>query len=305
MTRRRWPWVLLVVLAAVAVGVWLEPTGIARGYLSGEPRFDGKPTSVWAYRLRDDNPAVREAARRQLANGDSEAVAVLSDLLRQRPGDDWSSALRRVTAAELLRDKGRQAAPAAAALVAALDDTDSNVRLAAAEALGQIGPSAPECFAGLVAHLDRGVPVIRALARFGSEARKAESEFIARLSNDDAAIRWNAARALGKIQAGPAGVEALVRVLTDKEASVREHAAEALGDIGPPAATAVVPLVNALNDEYFKVRRDAARSLGKLGPAAKPAADALRKLSTDPELSVRDAAAKALNELGEKPNPSK
>jgi HEAT repeat protein len=297
MTKRRWPWVVLVLSVAAALVAWLEPSGTVRGYLRGEPTFDGKPTTAWANSLRDANPATREAARRQLANGGPGTIPVLADLLRLRPSDDWSSADRRVTAAEILKDKGVKAAPAAPTLVAALDDSDANVRAAAAEALGEIGPAAQECYPGLLAHLNRGVPAIRALARFGTEARKAEGEFITRLSDADDAVRWNAARALGKIQAGPAGVEALARALTDKDAEVREHAAEALGDIGPTAAAAVAALTTALKDENYKVRRDAADALGKIGPDAKSAADALRKLADDPEKSVREAADRSLKKL--------
>lgn len=298
MTKRRWLAVFLV-LVALGGAVWLEPTGIARGYLRGEPTFERRPTSAWVVRLRDSNPAAREAAKRQLAHGGADAVVVLADLVEPRPSDDWTSVERRVTAAELLRDMGPKAVPAAPALVAALGDADANVRAAAAEALGAIGPAASEGYSGLVAHLKHGVPVIRALAKFGSDARQAEAELIARLGDPDPAIRWNAARALGKIHAGPAGIEALVRACTDKVPEVREHAAEALGDIGPPAASAVPALTGLLSDENFKVRRDSARSLGKIGPAAKAAAEALRKLATDPEQSVRAAAAQALKDLGE------
>lgn len=304
MTKRRWPW-LVVGLIVIALAAWFEPSGVVRGYLRGEPTFDRRPTTAWANSLRDANPATRETARRQLANGGQASVAVLADLVKHRPSDDWSSTDRRVTAAELLRDMGPKAALAAPALVAALDDTDPNVRMVAAEALGVIGTAAPESYPGLIAHLDRGVPVIRALAKLGPEGKKAEGEFIARLGDADPAIRWNAARALGKIQAGPSGIEALVRSFSDKEPEVREHAAEALGDIGPPAGSAVVPLTGLLTDENFKVRRDAARSLGKIGVGAKSAADALRKLATDPEASVRAAAAQALKDIGEPVSPSK
>ena len=45
----------------------------------------------------------------------------------------------------------------------------------------------------------------------------------------------------------------------DADALVREHAAEALGDIGPDAASAVPDLIVALKDDNARVRRDAAR----------------------------------------------
>jgi HEAT repeat protein len=82
---------------------------------------------------------------------------------------------------------------------------------------------------------------------------------------------------------------------------VREHAAEALGDIGPEAKEAVPPLIEVLKDKEPRVRRDAARSLGQIGPAAKVAAPQLAALLKDEDANVREAAARALRQLAVEP----
>ena len=173
--------------------------------------------------------------------------------------------------------------PAVKPLIAALKDENSDVRKAAAEALGKIGDA-------------RAVePLIAALKDRYSDVRQAASE------------------ALGKI--GAPAVEPLIAALKDKD--VRASATEALVKIGAPA---VEPLIAALKDENKNVRQAAAAMLVRLGwqpgrdeaagwywmvkgdwhncvalgsPAVKPLIAALK----DAGWSVREAAAKALGEI--------
>jgi HEAT repeat protein len=210
----------------------------------------------------------------------------------------------RWAAAGLLGKIGPEAGPAAAdALVTALGDPDRHVRAVATEALGRVGRLSPLVVPALTIRLkdDDPLPALRALAGCGAEGRDAVPEVSALLGHANAAVRWNAARTLGKLGAAPA-VEPLVAALKDEDALVREHAAEALGDLGPAATVAVGPLTGVLRDPNARVRRDAARSLGQIGPAARTAAPALRGLRDDPEPAVREAAAKALAAL-EPPAP--
>src|SRR5947208_3497487 len=67
---------------------------------------------------------------------------------------------------------------------------------------------------------------------------------------------------------GAEAVPVLVAATKDEDALVREHAAEAMGDIGPVAAEGVPALVALLSDPEARVRRDAVRSLGQIGAAA-------------------------------------
>ncbi len=88
-----------------------------------------------------------------------------------------------------------------------------------------------------------------------------------------------------------------VEKLTDQNASVRRKAAIALGRIGPAAKEAVPALITALKDENKYVRRVAAEALGRIGRAAKQAVAALTKASEDEDKDVREAAEEALKQI--------
>ena len=88
---------------------------------------------------------------------------------------------------------------------------------------------------------------------------------------------------------------ALVEALKDKEWTVRQSAAEALGKIGPKAEAAVPALAEALKDKNSVVRRIAAQALAQIGL---PAVPALAKALQDKETDIRLLAAVALGQMG-------
>jgi hypothetical protein len=66
--RKRSTWlILLAIIGAAILVILLEPTGVVRGYVRGEPFFDGRPASTWVNRLRSGNPKVESEARRTLS----------------------------------------------------------------------------------------------------------------------------------------------------------------------------------------------------------------------------------------------
>ncbi|MGD2136604.1 MAG: HEAT repeat domain-containing protein [Gemmatimonadales bacterium] len=89
----------------------------------------------------------------------------------------------------------------------------------------------------------------------------------------------------------------LVAMLRMRDASMREHAAEALGRLGDQRA--VEPLMNVvLNDADASVREHACTALGLLGDSR--AVDVLsRAAQSDPSARVREHAASALSQLGD------
>jgi len=113
--------------------------------------------------------------------------------------------------------------------IEALKDEDEGVRLAAAEALGEI--KSPEA----VPHL------------------------IEALKDEDEDVRWAAALALGEIKS-PEAVPHLIEALKDEDEGVRSAAAWALGEFKSPEA--VPHLIEALKDEDASVRAAAAVALG-------------------------------------------
>src|SRR5205823_3055680 len=146
----------------------------------------------------------------------------------------------RARAAGVLAGLGCEPGRVVPALVAALADDSRDVRQAAAEALGSLGPSARR--AG-----PRGAEV---------EADLVSHALRSRLSDRDALVRVSAARALRRIGAADdrvAGVlcrelvVALLRTQEGEDLNAPRKAAAELGEMGKAGARAVPLLVLALN----------------------------------------------------------
>jgi HEAT repeat protein len=288
---------LVGLLVLLGVAVWLEPTGVALGWLHGEAFYRDRPTRYWRKALTSADPKTQVESHEALKEGGRLAVPVLIELLRD------SSPEVRWHAAELLGQAGpaeRGDSATQEALVRALQDDDPHVRAVAASSLSVLGGASPAAIPVLRDMLTTGerLAALRALTRYGPDAEPAMPRLVELLKDKDSEVRWRAAMTLGKI--GPAArgtVPALVAALQDEDALVREHAAEALGDIGPDARDAVPALTTALRDPDARVRRDAVRSLGQIGEAAKAAAPAIRPLLDDKEDRVRRAARTALEQV--------
>ncbi|WP_017297909.1 HEAT repeat domain-containing protein [Nodosilinea nodulosa] len=186
-------------------------------------------------------------------------------------------------------------------LLKALENSDSDVRMSAAEALGQIGSEA-------------AIPSL-----------------LKAIENSDSDVRWSVAEALGKI-GSEAAIPSLLKALEDQDPNVRVSAAEALGKIGSEVAIlgllkalgeqnlyhqgvvaealvkidskVVIPdLLKALENQDSNVRGSAAEALGQIGSEA--AIPGLLKALEDREFYVRGSAAEALGKIGsEKAIPS-
>jgi HEAT repeat protein len=162
--------------------------------------------------LKSDSSAVRADAAKALGKiGDVRAVEDLSKALKDTNEDV------RVNAAESLGEIGDKSA--IDALVGVLTDGTPMVRWCAAGALGEIG--------------DRRTidPLINALKDdvIHENVANALIKIIGRV--EDAGTRRSIAKAIGKTGAKGAVVP-LIRMLKDKDASVRFNAAWALGNIG-------------------------------------------------------------------------
>jgi hypothetical protein len=96
----------------------------------------------------------------------------------------------------------------------------------------------------------------------------------------DWGVRETATDALARI--GPAAVPALIHALRDPNPDVRNHAAQAIARMGPPAKAAVPELIIALQDSDWNVRRSAARALGQIGEGAQAAVPALIEVIRNP-----------------------
>src|SRR5260370_42032161 len=102
----------------------------------------------------------------------------------------------------------------------------------------------------------------------------------------DGTVREAAAAALGKLdrEAFPT-IPALTAALSDKYAGTRAAAAETLGQFSgidaEIAKSAIPALIVALKDGEGSVRMGAANALGRMGPVAEDAAPALATLLAD------------------------
>jgi HEAT repeat protein len=178
----------------------------------------------------------------------------------------------------------------------------------AAQAIHVIGPEAKEAVGPLLELLAKDEPFTRraaiyALMGIGPEAKAAVPALTEALTHEDFHTQYWACRALREI--GPeaqSSVPVLLKLLREGlpsnpryAASVRRHAAQALGGIGPGIGTeARDALAEALKDPIDPVREDAAIALGKLGPFAKPAVPALEEALDKGPFSARVRAAKSL-----------
>lgn len=140
--------------------------------------------------------------------------------------------------------------PAVGPLVAALANPKESVRCEAARVLGQISVdwrthADSAIMSALVADLGSRDGLVRVRARrcLVAMKSKAVSALVAALANPKKYVRWEAAKALGRI-GDPAAAQALVAALEDEMFDVRWLAAEGLVAMG---RNGLLPLLQALS----------------------------------------------------------
>ncbi len=178
---------------------------------------------------------------------------------------------------EILAELGPAARPALDQMVAGLSDADPVYRADSALALGALGAEAKDAVAPLVTLLaDESVP---------SETR------------------YTAAYALGRIGPDAVTAEPLLRKLTDSDdelmATVAVWAALKIQPNDKSLFEIAIPkLRHTLNQERELARLEAAVALGEIGPPAASALPLLEMLAEeDPSRNVRAAAADAVDRI--------
>ncbi len=256
--------------------------------------------------LKDDFPDARRNAALALGRtGDVRAVdALIAALI-----DDDSHV--RSYAAGALGQLGD--VRAVDALIAALKDDDSHVRSYAAGALEQLGDVRATEALRRATWDDQEIvrtSAVRALKKVSklehdqsppSRSEVKEMEARKDLAGLIQALRWDrvktaAISALGRL-GDPHAIDALVRVLQQKQQSESREAIDALGQIGDERA--VDALIQALQgdgwDGAAEVRRSAVTALGKIG--GERAEAAISGVLKNGDRSERRAAAKALGQM--------
>ena len=193
---------------------------------------------------------------------------------------------------DYVRDETAQAlgligSDAGPALVAALQDSEARRRAGAATALAQMDPpfrdGAKEIEQTASKENDPAVraALLAALPRSGVAPDHCVALLLPAVTGEDENLRHAALNALlGASAMRPVAVPKLAALLKDKNPAVREHAARALGRIGPGAAEALPALLEAARAaDGAPAYADA---LAQVGPKALPALlDILQKKKPD------------------------
>lgn len=278
-----------------------------RGLLQGLRERNYKGIDKLLFDMRDSyDLTVIEDELRTLLGDDvemtSDAMRKAFDLLgltdrylkNLRAASAWQTRARSATALGQLADP--RAVPG---LLETMRDTreDSDVKLAAAEALGHIRDTSilPELCAQLGNVDEWASPrLAKVIAGFGEEATMALLDSLDSAPNLNARI-WSA-QVLGKIRDRRA-TNALVKRLNDRSEQMRISVANALGDIADNRAFR--PLVEIiLRDPVPAVRSQAATSLGRIGDEG--ALPLLVNSLGDPEYWMRFRALEAIEALAPK-----
>ncbi|MDJ0618750.1 MAG: HEAT repeat domain-containing protein [Calothrix sp. MO_192.B10] len=185
-------------------------------------------------------------------------------------------------------------------LIEKLVDKDAHIRHDAADALVNIGsPAVPVLIAALQdSDCNLRWRAASVLSDLGTEAAPAVPALTKALQDEDGQVRLYATLALGNIgAAAKPAVPSLMAALQDKELYVRIYAPSALRKIGVEAKVAVPVLIGALQDKNARVRLNAAYALGNMGTEATSAVPDLIKLLDDKQPYVRLATIKGLGNI--------
>lgn len=270
--------------------VWSE---VVDAVFSGEP----VPSPAPSLRYRWDREAAEEVLLERVVTATPEQSAKLQSLFRRWRlfegrirrllwGTTWQQARSALVLAKM---QCRETYPA---IVTLLDSPNSDVRLAAVNALGIIGH--PEALPPLLGILpgSSGREVRAVLAAVLRCAQSTPERLVPYLQHSAFLVRLVVAAALAEL-ARKDEVSALLQAVADPEGEVRAKVARALGQTGDPAA--LTGLQTLVGDSVWFVRLQAVAGLSKIGHRATE--PALWQAAQDADGRVRKKAAIALHHL--------
>lgn len=260
----------------------------------------GSSTSSLVKSLKHGNPGTRTIAARQLGRKGPEAVPMLTEAL----GDENEDV--RKAAIDSLGNIGPEAKRAIPALTESLKDEDADVSMAVIRSLRSVDPEAitPLIEALKVEHGVVRRSAAQALMEMGPKAKDAMPALAEVLKSDpDDDVRCTAALALGSM--GPEAIPALTEVLQDtgvRYSRVRVAAVNALGNMGPVAIPALTPVLKNKDVRNWDVRVAAVHAIGNMGPEAIPVLTDVLRSEKDKEFLPR--VAYALSSIGPEALPA-
>jgi len=262
--------------------------------------------------LKHQDANVRAGAAVVIGSYREQGKAAIQDLVRT--ADDAETSVRASCALALgnIGAERDQIAPTLV-LVRLLGDRSADVRYAAAGAFERIATQEPQAVHALLQALRDDDSRVRlyasyALGHVRSQPDLVVPEIVQILEkDDDLAVRRAAAWSLGLI--GPnaeSAVPHLTRLLSgpmpelsDSAVELRRTIVHSMGLICPHSASAISALQIVLSDPSADAltRREAAQALGNIGPSAAPALASLRAMSSDNDPDVRRAVQGALRKI--------
>lgn len=167
----------------------------------------------------------------------------------------------RAAAINALADRGAEAAPATAALVALVGGTDVDTSVLAMRALGAIGPGAAAAVEPLTAQLASESPKVRAYAAYalgmiGPAAASAYAQLAERIVDPDLQARREAVKALRRIKADRAKLlPALIGVLEKSSTVEVVPAMQAIAEAGKEAVPGLTEALAHPEARYWADRK--------------------------------------------------
>ncbi|HEV3446269.1 MAG TPA: hypothetical protein VG099_16620, partial [Gemmataceae bacterium] len=314
--QKRW---LLCILVLILIGVTLAlvtpaPFYLSLGVVRHEAFFAGKPTNYWARALKQDRflghaPPSGDIGK-TLRLGGAAAVPVLCEIA-QSPDDKL-----RYEALLALSVMGPEAKAAAPTLESAIKrEKESSKFLLASDTLARLDPAVatPVLSAVLGDKEDEGSRRSWALATLLKHAPEAQAALpalkqLVQDKDDSVQLRVQALLLLWRLKQPAAPlVSELCITASDPKGLAGVQSLEALGDMGPDAATAVPALLKllekpglaAVGTRWGPAHQAAiVRTLGKIGPAAAPAVPTLLALLKSNKVQIHREVILALGEIG-------
>lgn len=245
----------------------------------GSPSVD---SLIGVLQEKGTEPAMRASAAYALGViGDKRAVASLTSLLRDE------RYFVRQQAARALSQMGEAALDR---LFEMADSSTASTREAAIEALGSSG-SSRRAIDRVIDALADSNPNVRSAAVRGlgeSASERAVAPLMTVMGDESSTMRSQASISLARL--GPIALPKLTAALRDSRPSVRQLAAEALGDIG--SRESVAPLVQLIETDKSGARLEAIAALGKIGDPS--AIDPILSIHRGGSVAVRKKTIAAL-----------
>jgi HEAT repeat protein len=184
----------------------------------------------------------------------------------------------------------------------ALQDDDTHVRMAAAEALKQFGSDAvPRLIEDLLStDAQIRADALQALTILGEEGRSASPLLIGRFRESDSASRTGILALLASFRERSESIkQLLLDALADEDVAVRASAAETIGALysANPDADLVDALVRHLGDANPAVQEAVRESLERIGARREVVIAALTKAARDPKSPAAKHATDFLKSL--------